>query len=214
MRPVPLIDGDCAGICARPGIYIICGCETCGPYATRLLGKLPLQVCYLPLHLCIARPFAHTLEVVLDFAFEMQSLATGASLEGVLDDIATKLGLRSVLEKDFAETAKDDSFVVLLNKKALTFCCRHSLQALLTGCFLLSSWRPSSDPSASGDSIVPGELSNPASEAFLFRFDIPLVECLSLTGLPKLLPPPPTPPPLPTPAGSATLAGATCQIEV
>lgn len=99
-------------------------------------------------------------------------------------------------------------FVLLPIARRLTFCCRHSLHALLTGCFLLSSWFPSSDPSASGDSTVPGELSNPASEAFLLRFDIPLAACLSLTGLPKpLLPPTPAPLPLPTPAGSATMAG-------
>ena len=55
----------------------------------------------------------------------------------------------------------------------LTFCCRHSLQALFTGVLLLSSCASASSIS----SVLPGELSNPAIDKFLF------------------LPPPPPPPP-------------------
>jgi hypothetical protein len=178
-----------------------------GLHATSLLRKLPLQVCNFPLHLCIARPLADALEAALDLAFEAQSLAAGASLEGFLDDIAPKLASQSAGTRSRRVRIATDLRPCPPIGQWLTFCWRHSLHALLTGCFLRSSWCPSSDASASGDATVPGELSSPASEAFLFRFDIPLVACLSLTGLPELWPAPPTPPPLPVPVWSATLAG-------
>ena len=54
--------------------------------------------------------------------------------------------------------------------------------------------------------MLPGELSSPAKEEFLFRCELSVVPCLTvLAGLARLLPPPRNPLPATAPAAAATL---------
>lgn len=93
-------------------------------------------------------------------------------------------------------------------KQSRTFCWRHSLQALLTGCRRRSSC-PSWPSSPSTSSMLPGELSRPASEELRLRSPPPALDAV---GLVRGALPAPTPLAPPTTAATLGAVASDCWI--
>ena len=136
----------------------------------RMLGRgrfqLSSQLQELSFHLGIATSLSDALEGRLNLALEVQAPTSGALRERILHDVTSELAGGLTVSVESARYHTGAPRAVLLEDH--TFCCRHSLHALLTPGSLLRSSPPSWSPPSS---MLSDALSSSTVERLLLRFN-------------------------------------------